>query len=106
MRGIRIIATTIVLAAVAHRRCRVAAQNRAASREAFFRCKDRNGPDPLRRQHAAGCAGMDTEVLNDHGMLVRLIEGEADARCSGWSAKPSKRRRARNASSARSAIAC
>jgi hypothetical protein len=74
MRGIRIIATTIVLAAMAHATA-AAAQNRA-SREAFFRCKDRNGQTHYGDSMPPQCAGMDTEVLNDRGMQVRLIEGE------------------------------
>lgn len=75
MRGIRIIATTIVLVATAYAAA-TAAQNRA-SREAFFRCKDRNGQTHYGDSMPPQCAGMDTEVLNDRGMQVRLIEGEA-----------------------------
>src|SRR5918995_1994564 len=74
MRGIRIIATTIVLVAMAHATA-AAAQSRV-SREAFFRCKDRNGQTHYGDSVPPQCAGMDTEVLNDHGMQVRLIEGE------------------------------
>lgn len=74
MRGIRIIATTIVLVAMAYATA-AAAQNRA-SREAFFRCKDRNGQTHYGDSVPPQCAGMDTEVLNDRGMQVRLIEGE------------------------------
>lgn len=74
MRGFRIIATTIVLVAMAHATTAVA-QNRA-SREAFFRCKDRNGQTHYGDSVPPQCAGMDTEVLNDRGMPVRLIEGE------------------------------
>jgi Domain of unknown function (DUF4124) len=75
MRGIRIVATTIVLVALAYGAA-AAAQSRA-SREAFFRCKDRNGQTHYGDSMPPECAGMDTEVLNDHGMQVRLIEGEA-----------------------------
>ena len=74
MRGIRIIATTTVLVALAHATI-AEAQNRA-SREAFFRCKDRNGQTHYGDSMPPQCAGLDTEVLNDHGMQVRLIEGE------------------------------
>lgn len=74
MRGIRIIATTTVLVALAHATT-AAAQNRA-SREAFFRCKDRNGQTHYGDSMPPQCAGLDTEVLNDRGMQVRLIEGE------------------------------
>jgi hypothetical protein len=75
MRGIRIIATTIVLVAMAHA-CAAAAQSRS-SREAFFRCKDRNGQTHYGDSVPPQCAGMDTEVLNENGMQLRLIEGEA-----------------------------
>jgi Domain of unknown function (DUF4124) len=75
MRGIRIIATTIVLVATAYA-ATAAAQNRS-SREAFFRCKDRNGQTHYGDSMPPECAGLDTEVLNDRGMQVRLIEGEA-----------------------------
>jgi hypothetical protein len=75
MRGIRIIATMIVLTGVVYATT-TAAQNRA-SREAFFRCKDRNGQVHYGDSMPPECAGLDTEVLNDHGMQVRLIEGEA-----------------------------
>jgi hypothetical protein len=75
MRGIRIIATTIVLAATVYAAA-TAAQNRV-SREAFFRCKDRNGQTHYGDSMPPQCAGLDTEVLNDKGMQVRLIEGEA-----------------------------
>ena len=75
MRGIRSIATTIVLVTVAHSTA-ATAQSRS-SREAFFRCKDRNGQTHYGDSMPPECAGLDTEVLNDHGMQVRLIEGEA-----------------------------
>jgi hypothetical protein len=75
MRGIRIIATTIVLVAVAYAAA-APAQGRS-SREAFFRCKDRNGQTHYGDSVPPECAGLDTEVLNENGMQVRLIEGEA-----------------------------
>lgn len=74
MRGIRIIATTIALAGVVYA-ATPAAQNRH-SREAFFRCKDSKGQTHYGDSMPRECAGMDTEVLNDRGMQVRLIEGE------------------------------
>lgn len=75
MRGIRTIATMIVLAGVVYATT-AAAQSRS-SREAFFRCKDRNGQTHYGDSMPPQCAGLDTEVLNDNGMQVRLIEGEA-----------------------------
>lgn len=74
MRGIRSIATTIVLAGMVCAATAVA-QNRN-SREAFFRCKDRNGQTHYGDSVPPECAGFDTEVLNDNGMQVRVIEGE------------------------------
>ena len=73
MRGIRIIATTIVLVGTAY----AATAAERSSREAFFRCKDRNGQTFYGDSMPPECAGLDTEVLNDRGMQVRLIEGEA-----------------------------
>lgn len=75
MRGIRIVATTIVLVALASGA--TAAEQNRASREAFFRCKDKNGQTHYGDSVPPECAGLDTEVLNDNGMQVRLIEGEA-----------------------------
>ena len=75
MRGIRTIATTIVLAGMVYA-ATTAAQTHG-SREAFFRCKDRNGQTHYGDSMPPECAGLDTEVLNERGMQVRLIEGEA-----------------------------
>lgn len=75
MRGIRIVATTIVVLATVYSDVS-AAQNRA-TREAFFRCKDRSGQTQYGDSMPPACVGQDTEVLNDRGMQVRLIEGEA-----------------------------
>ncbi len=76
MRRIRTIATTIALAGLVYA-ATTAAQNRSSSREAFFRCRDRNGQTHYGDSMPPECAGLDTEVLNDKGMQVRLIEGEA-----------------------------
>ena len=105
MRGIRIIATTIVLRGDGLLSAAAAAQNRAPSREAFFRCKDRNGQTHYGDSMPPECAGLDTEVLNEHGMQVRLIEGEATrAEAAGARGRRSEGR-ARKGSSARCAIA-
>ena len=73
MRGIRSIATTIVLVGTVHT---AAAADQSHSREAFFRCKDRNGQIHYGDSVPPECAGLDTEVLNDRGIVLRLIEGE------------------------------
>ena len=74
MRGIRSITTTIILVGAVHT---AAAADASHSREAFFRCKDRNGQTHYGDSVPPECAGLDTEVLNDNGMQLRLIEGEA-----------------------------
>lgn len=45
--------------------------------ETFYRCKDRNGQTRYGDSMPPECVGLDTEVLNQRGMTVRVIEGEA-----------------------------
>ncbi len=45
-------------------------------REAFYRCKDRQGQTHYGDSMPAACTGYDTEVLNNHGTVLRIIEGE------------------------------
>jgi hypothetical protein len=74
MRWIRTLTTlsaTTLLCASA-----VAAQNGATTREAFYRCKDSNGQVHYGDSAPPACAGHDTEVLNDQGMTLRVIEGD------------------------------
>ena len=73
MGGIRSIATTIVLVAAVYA---VAAAAQTRTREAFFRCKDRNGQTHYGDSMPPECAGLDTEVLNARGMTLRVIEGD------------------------------
>lgn len=47
-----------------------------SSHEAFYRCKDGSGQTHYGDRLPPACAGYDTEVLNERGMLVRMIEGE------------------------------
>ena len=54
----------------------VHAQSKQNQREAFYRCKDGSGQTHYGDSLPPACVGFDTEVLNDNGMLVRLIEGE------------------------------
>jgi Domain of unknown function (DUF4124) len=49
------------------------------SREAFYRCKDASGQTHYGDSKPQECEGLDTEVLNDHGMVMRVIEGTATA---------------------------
>lgn len=75
MPGIRIVATTIVVLAMVSFDA-AAAQKNSTSREAYFRCKDRNGQTHYADSVPPECSGLDTEVLNENGMVLRVIEGE------------------------------
>lgn len=88
MRGIRTF--TIVAAAFASTTS-LAAQK--SSGEAFYRCKDTNGQMLYGDRMPIGCQGMDTEVLNAHGMVLRVIEGDKtrDARLSRESSETKER---------------
>lgn len=73
MRGIRTI--TIVAATLAS--AAAIAQSAATNtREAFYRCRDAKGQILYGDAMPMGCRGMDTEVLNPHGMVLRVIEGD------------------------------
>ena len=48
---------------------------RQTPREAFYRCKDTSGQIHYGDSKPPACEGLDTEVLNDHGMVLRIIEG-------------------------------
>ncbi|MET0660924.1 MAG: DUF4124 domain-containing protein [Steroidobacteraceae bacterium] len=52
-----------------------AAQRASADKEAFYRCRDAKGQIHYGDSMPAECHDMDTEVLNQHGMVVREIEG-------------------------------
>jgi hypothetical protein len=75
MRGVRIVAMTIVALAMVCSDATAAQRN--TSREVFFRCKDRNGQTHYGDSVPPECVGLDTEVLNENGMQLRVIEGEA-----------------------------
>jgi hypothetical protein len=49
----------------------------ANGREAFYRCRDANGQTHYGDGMPPACQGVDTEVLDNRGMLLRVIEGEA-----------------------------
>lgn len=53
-----------------------AQQSGASGREAFFRCKDARGQTHYGDSMPPACMGLDTEVLNDRGIVLRVIEGE------------------------------
>jgi hypothetical protein len=48
----------------------------AASREAFYRCRNASGQTLYGDSMPMGCQGQDTEVLNARGVQLRMIEGE------------------------------
>lgn len=76
MRVIRIL--TIVAATFASGAA-LAAQSKNKSNaadEAYFRCKDSKGQSLYGDSLPPGCQGQDTEVLNAHGMVLRVIEGD------------------------------
>jgi hypothetical protein len=52
------------------------AQKGTATREAFYRCKDTKGQTHYGDSVPPPCIGVDTEVLNDRGTVMRVIEGE------------------------------
>jgi len=77
MRWIRIL-TTLTIAALLSAAAAAAQRsgNSASSREAFFRCKDAKGQTLYGDSMPPACTGRDTEVLNENGIVVRVIEGE------------------------------
>lgn len=54
-----------------------AAQSGSSARESFYRCRDANGQTHYGDSMPRPCVGLDTEVLDQRGMIVRVIEGEA-----------------------------
>ena len=52
-----------------------AAEKGASGREAFYRCRDASGQTHYGDSKPQECEGLDTEVLNASGMVVRVIEG-------------------------------
>lgn len=82
MHGIRIALFATLLAAVLAPALAEAAQRNnpksssSATREAFYRCKDQKGQTHYADSMPVACQGMDTDVLNGSGMVLRVIEGE------------------------------
>lgn len=70
---------TLTIFAVALVPAAVTAAQRASKtdthREAFFRCQDSRGQTHYGDSAPPACAGLDTEVLNERGMVLRVIEG-------------------------------
>ena len=55
----------------------VALAAQGSSREAFYRCKDKSGQTLYGDSVPPACTGLDTEVLDERGMVLRVIEGDA-----------------------------
>lgn len=72
-----LVITLLLAGAVTAPASHAAQKSTGSTREAFYRCKDGRGQTHYGDSMPAACAGYDTEVLNDHGMVVRLIEGDA-----------------------------
>jgi hypothetical protein len=45
-------------------------------REAYYRCRSTSGQTLYGDSMPFGCQGLDTEVLNERGMVLRMIEGD------------------------------
>jgi hypothetical protein len=83
MHGIRIALSATLLAAVlaptladAAERKKPRSSSTSATREAFYRCKDQKGQVHYADSLPVACEGVDTEVLNANGIVLRVIEAE------------------------------
>jgi hypothetical protein len=75
--GILTIIVTAVLACTAAEAAQKTQKSTTSSKEAFYRCKDARGQTHYGDSVPPECAGVDTEVLNENGMTLRVIEGDA-----------------------------
>lgn len=53
----------------------IVAAGKDGGREAFYRCRDANGESHFGDSIPPACAGLDIEVLNERGMVMRTIDG-------------------------------
>lgn len=74
MRGLRTL--TIVAAIFASGTAFAAQRSGNSTTEAYYRCKDAKGQSLYGDSMPFGCQGQDTEVLNAHGSVLRIIEGD------------------------------
>ncbi len=75
----RVIRTLAMVAAIFVAGTAVAAQSKNRSnpsQEAYYRCNDAKGQALYGDSVPPGCQGQDTEVLNAHGLVLRVIEGD------------------------------
>jgi hypothetical protein len=75
--GILTIIVTAVLACTAAQAAQKTQKSTNASKEAFYRCRDARGQTHYGDSMPPECAGFDTDVLNENGMTLRVIEGDA-----------------------------
>lgn len=68
--------TAALLALLAYGGTAVAASS-SSGHEAFYRCRDAAGQTHYGDSKPPQCEGLDTEVLNSNGMVIRVIEGTA-----------------------------
>jgi hypothetical protein len=74
---LRVQRTVTLFAALSCLSAATPAAQKQPSREAFYRCRDASGQAYYGDSKPPQCEGLDTEVLNDHGMVMRVIEGTA-----------------------------
>lgn len=70
------IIVTAALACSAAQAAQKTTRKATSSREAAYRCQDARGQTHYGDSLPPQCVGFDTEVLNEHGMTVRMIEGD------------------------------
>lgn len=68
--------TSLLLALIACNPALPQTRPGAAVREAFFRCTDAGGQTHYGDRQPPACFGLDTQVLNERGTVLRIIEGE------------------------------
>lgn len=68
--------TIFIAAAVPCAALQAAQGSSGSSRGAYYRCKDASGQTHYGDSMPQRCRGLDTEVLNENGIAIRVIEGE------------------------------
>jgi len=73
----RTLRTVTLCTAISLLATHVMAAQRSGQRETLYRCKDASGQTHYGDSLPPGCAGRDTEVLSEHGTVMRVIESES-----------------------------
>ena len=71
-----LIAAALVSTAALPQTRQSSGSKKSSGAEAVFRCVDTNGQAHVGDSQPPECAGRDTQVLNDRGTVLRVIEGE------------------------------